>query len=410
MMDLQTFTNFLNQAVTDAATANQDQSVIAAATAKQAADEAANAAAVASAQAAAAPAVQTANASAAAAESALAQLLSIPTAVVILIFFLLSSVSRAEVVPIDVDLQTQNCNQNYCQRSTIRATGSGVAIGRTYDDKFSIVITAGHVLEGTIAKIWVDGKEAQHYATKLDSSDDIGIILVDAKFKYTPLTAFVEQGEQLTLCGYLQNTMQLEKRPGTAVSDGEATMPAEQGLSGGPLLNSNGQVAGICSGYVVTKTRKRQTIFTPGSRIQSFMKSRSVYIQQQTAPKPPAEKLPPAPPASNAPRSTTTKPESPPSPAPTLGPQQDVTAIASRLASIEAKISAIPAGPPGPPGTAGPTGLEGMMGPRGNPGVITIILQDASGNVIKKVDNVASGSTVELPVTKSLKAPAPPTS
>lgn len=337
-----------------------------------------------------------------------------PSLLLVLLLLLLPPSLFAEVVPIDVDLNvTSNCSQGYCQRSTVRGFGSGIVIGRTVDNKFAVVLTAGHVIQGDVKKIWVDGVEITHLVYKYDSEDDIAVLLVSCqsadamrkRWTVTPLTDTVQQGEQLTLCGYLQSSTDLESRSGTTLntSTAVASMPAEEGLSGGPLLNKQGQVAGVCSGYWTTRTRKRQTIFTPGGRINTFMRSKSIQVQGQSAPPPPVEKLPPLPKDSLR-QTTPSKGNSSPA------PQQDLSSLESRLASIEDKISKIPAGPQGPPGPAGP---EGIPGPRGNPGqagVITVILKDQSGNVIDTHPDIASGSTVTVPITKKLKAPSPPTS
>lgn len=323
-----------------------------------------------------------------------------------LLLLLLPPSLFAEVVPIDVDLNvTSNCSQGYCQRSVVRGFGSGIVIGRTVDDKFAVVLTAGHVIKGDVKKIWVDGVEITHLVYKYDSEDDIAVLLVKGRWTATPLTDLLSPGDSLTLCGYSQSSTDLESRSGTTLNTSTATasMPAEEGLSGGPLLNKQGQVAGICSGYWTTKTRKRQTIFTPGNRIHTFMRSKSIQVQGQSAPPPPTEKLPPLPKDSPRHNKPSTGNDSP-------TPQQDVSALESRLASIEAKISKISAGPPGPAGPEGIPGPRGNPGPAGPAGIITVILKDQSGNVIDTHSDIASGSTVTVPVTKKLKAPSPPTS
>lgn len=61
-----------------------------------------------------------------------------------------------------------------------------------------------------------------------------------------------------------------------------------------------------------------------------------------------------------------------------------------------------PMGPTGDVGPEGPPGPPGLRGVDGSPGVITVILQDVNGNTIKRVDGVRSGSTVRLPVSKTV--------
>lgn len=275
-----------------------------------------------------------------------------------------------------VEVQTvENCDSGYCQKVTNQ--GSGVVIGLTEDGRSSVVATVGHAFDGDVQSITVSGLPGQLVARKRDRNDDIAIVTVAYVW---PTSTLAETdpvpGTKLKLSGFPRG--ELTYRTGTAVTDDEASMQAEPGFSGGPLVNEQRQVCGMC--YARNPERNNRTVFTPASRIRTFVKARiRMKVVTEIAPPPPIV----------------------------------ASDIESRLAAIEKQLRAgTPEQKPDPiewphqavlPGPQGPPGKAGSPGVAGPPGVVTIILRDASGTVLNRQEAVASGSTIDLNVTKFLK-------
>lgn len=176
-----------------------------------------------------------------------------------------------------------------------------------------------------------------------------------------------------------------------------------QGQSGGGIFTSRG-LAGL-----VKWTSDANSFATPGSRVGDIARYYRVKLKVKVRTR-----------IANAPLYQPPPPPAPPPPAERPGvsdTSRKFQELNERVSSLETLIKNIPAGPAGPQGPAGeagskglagpmgpagPVGAVGPVGPAGPPGTVTVILVGPDGQEIKRAEQVQTGSTVRLDVTKVL--------
>jgi hypothetical protein len=149
-------------------------------------------------------------------------------------------------------------------------------------DNFGIVVTNWHVVRdarGPIEVIFPGGFTSKARAVKLDADWDLAALVV-WRPPLEPVkiaTAAPQPGDQLTICGYgpgvyraatgrcTQYYAPKENLPQQMV---ELNVEARQGDSGGPILNSRGELAGVLFG-----AGNGTTLGSYGGRVDQFLAS-----------------------------------------------------------------------------------------------------------------------------------------
>jgi hypothetical protein len=168
--------------------------------------------------------------------------------------------------------------------------GSGTLVD--VRDDFGIVITNWHVVrdaQGPIEVIFPGGFTSKARTLKLDADWDLAALVV-WRPPVEPVkiaTAAPQPGDQLTICGYgpgiyraatgrcTQYYAPKENLPQQMV---ELNVEARQGDSGGPILNSRGELAGVLFG-----AGNGTTLGSYGGRVDQFLASLAPNIGGQAA-------------------------------------------------------------------------------------------------------------------------------
>ena len=168
--------------------------------------------------------------------------------------------------------------------------GSGTLVD--VRDNFGIVVTNWHVVrdaQGPIEVIFPGGFTSKARALKLDADWDLAALVV-WRPPVEPVkiaTTAPQPGDQLTICGYgpgvyraatgrcTQYYAPKENLPQQMV---ELDVEARQGDSGGPILNSRGELAGVLFG-----AGNGTTLGSYGGRVDKFLASLAPDIGEQNA-------------------------------------------------------------------------------------------------------------------------------
>lgn len=140
------------------------------------------------------------------------------------------------------------------------AYGSGTLIDKR--DQYGLVLTNWHVVEGASSTIEVqfpDGFRSQARALKVDSDWDLAALVIwKPNCEPVPLASRAPQpGDILTICGYGSGDFRRATGRCTQYYSPQINLPRElveldvearQGDSGGPILNEQGELAGVLFG------------------------------------------------------------------------------------------------------------------------------------------------------------------
>ncbi|QDU87737.1 Serine protease [Pirellulimonas nuda] len=159
-----------------------------------------------------------------------------------------------------------------------QAFGSGTLID--VRDRYALVVTNWHVVEGAVGKIEVtfpSGFKSEALALKLDETWDLAALVI-----WRPPTEPVaiakrppQSGERLTICGYGQGEYRAisgqcrsyySPRTGYPQEIVELDVEARQGDSGGPIFNQRGELAGVLFG-----AGQGTTLGSFGPRVERFL-------------------------------------------------------------------------------------------------------------------------------------------
>lgn len=276
------------------------------------------------------------------------------------------------------------------------AFGTGTIIGD--DGQIATVLTAGHVVRGTVPPYTIHLSDGRRFGATLISFDEQNDL---AAFKIRspgirPVTVITEEPRgTLTYAGYGGGQFQSGRGTATNVNftqDGTRSMTgqARQGDSGGPILDENGRQVGVLFG-----TGQGEVLFTSGRPLANFLDM--VLPGRPGAIIPRNDQL-----KQTAPSRGCCDCESCNSPPPSGQPQQPSNdGLQSVLIRIEQRLELLeqrqgepgppgPAGPPGPKGDPGLTGI-GSIGPRGPQG------ERGPAGTPANVDQIAEAVIEKLP-------------
>jgi len=357
----------------------------------------------------------------------------------LLVVLLAFRVSSAQLVFVEAK---GVCQGSYCTAASVPIySGTGVAVDET-DDGAVVVATAGHIFEHPISSVRIGYKGQWHSASKIASvftgDDDLALLKVQGSIAVAPLGGDPCPGDTLTTAGF-EYSRTFKRFTGQCLSctDRHGLMQGTliEGMSGGPVSNANKEIVGIAvtrEGDVDPSTGRvvgYRTGFVPSYRIKEFIKIKVKTKRRYIGPVGPPRQLAGPTPVDSAPAPPAEKPvPTPDATVPTphpANPDANNAALVELIQKLSAKVDALAnrpvepgpkgdkgdkgdQGPVGTTGVTGKPGRDGAAGPKGDagkdgkPGVITVILQDAKGNIIKQVDDAVSGSTVRLDVTKSV--------
>lgn len=130
-----------------------------------------------------------------------------------------------------------------------------------------ILVTSAHVVEGADVIALYDskaGKAIEARVLSIDSSNDVAVLKADIKSKPIPLAAKFNQvrGEEVLTLGYPSPSVQGAEQKATfgrinattGVQDDirftQVDLPIQPGNSGGPLMNTRGEVTGIITATI----------------------------------------------------------------------------------------------------------------------------------------------------------------
>lgn len=166
------------------------------------------------------------------------------------------------------------------QERGAKAYGSGTLIDCR--DRYGLVVSNWHVVRDAVGKIEVvfpDGFRSEARAVKLDEHWDLAALVIwrprvaPARIASRP----PRPGEPLTICGYGQGEYReatgrctdfYSPEPGMPHELVELSVQARQGDSGGPILNSDGELAGVLFG-----AGQGTTLGSFGPRVEMFVAS-----------------------------------------------------------------------------------------------------------------------------------------
>lgn len=168
--------------------------------------------------------------------------------------------------------------------------GSGTLID--VRENFGMVITNWHVVRdatGTIEVIFPDGFKSKARAVKVDSDWDLAALVIwrPTVEPVSIAAAAPRPGDELTICGYGQGmyraltgrcTQYYAPRLDFPRHMVELDVEARQGDSGGPIFNTQGELAGVLFG-----AGEGTTLGSFGGRVEEFLASLAPNIGQATA-------------------------------------------------------------------------------------------------------------------------------
>lgn len=392
-----------------------------------------------------------------------------------IVILVVSSSRPANAQVVKIKATVQNCNTSSCTRTVFTMTG--VAVDETLDGKQTLIATCGHWAERTgpnpVFSVEHQGVEypASLLAYAMNDTDDMGLILADAKLPVSPVNPDANVDERVRLGGFAYSRNYYEFAGRVCNVNKSRTIlcpevPGQRphlGMSGGPAMTEVQGKLGVCGIVCGYFNDDGKAIYTPFSRVVDLYRLR-VKIRTKRFGKLLASPTPAAP-SATVPSPVEDKPQNPGFPIPDHeappvireagGASAAVLQqLVDQLSSLNAKVDRLEAagsgkgdkgdpgpkgepgapgkngtngvngvngvdgakgdkgdpgvkgdrgdkGDPGPKGEPGKPGAAGLPGPAGSPGVITVILQDANGQEIKRVDGVLAGSTVRLPVTRT---------
>lgn len=194
--------------------------------------------------------------------------------------------------------------------------GSGTLVD--VNDKYGLVLTNWHVVKdaaGNVIVSFPDGFQTPGYVVKTDRDWDLAAVAIwRPQAKPVPIAGAVPQrGEPLTIAGYGSGnyraqsgrcTQYLAPGPNMPYDIVEVSAAARHGDSGGPILNSRGELAGVLFGEGGGRTAG-----SAAARVRWFVASvglqpssdKPTQIAQSTTPTPPFAAAAPQVPASTLP-------------------------------------------------------------------------------------------------------------
>ena len=239
-------------------------------------------------------------------------------------------------------------------------TGTVVAVSSTH----SLVVTAAHVVSGNPRTITVIHPTGNYAARVLKTGHGADLAALEtAPIPNVNGIAIAEPGSKLGVMFGFGSTNRLHQHSGTYLSaarrlsdvesDNRFSFASDQGDSGGPVINANGELFGILWGgdsstsIVVSTVKLRRFLFDDEKCFRFFKRQpRQINV---TITNPPVAVTPLPMPAPIEPM--------PVQPAPIVVPAPSVVVG--------------PPGPAGPVGAQGPSGPVGPQGPAGVPGTST---------------------------------------
>lgn len=264
----------------------------------------------------------------------------------------------------------------------------------------SLVLTCSHAFRGQDAgkPIRIDwapkpGWSASGTLLEVDHRRDLALVILDGQWQYVSPLAPQRTRAQVA-CGYDEMRWPAVEARATEIGSQDnwtiTREPPIPGRSGGPLLDGNGDVVGICSmrapdhGLYVTWASCKQFVETtcPGGICPS--QPRPYFPPLGSAPGYPSPYSPPQPWTPSPPPSS--PPVAGPSPSPGGGsitpvsPSAEMVRINASLEKITLQLAELGhlrqdvedlkkrPGVPGPRGEAGPAGRDGLPGAQGDRG------------------------------------------
>lgn len=318
------------------------------------------------------------------------------------------------VVKVQIDFP--ECTGTYCTQ--VRDSGSGVIVSGEAG-RYAIATNA-HVirdalLTGDKARYTVHIRGRTYRARPIvnQPQDDVAIleVVTPDDLPVAEMGDSTAPGDQVISLGYPDGgpLQQLSTRVDRQVQNGNFVMPgvSRSGHSGGGVFRGR-QLVGLhyaggvdrpeCHAVAIHKVKHCMRAVGLRWRDKRFTVQLGDAAKFVVPPAPPA----PPPPADRQVDSDTSR---------------KLQALTDRLTAIEGLIKNIPAGAPGPPGPSGAAGADGKPGPAGPngpagpaglagatgpAGVVTVILVGPDGKEIKRAEQVQTGSTVRLDITKIL--------
>lgn len=151
------------------------------------------------------------------------------------------------------------------KQSVVKVVGEGDCHGTGIVIDTYRILTAGHVVEKcATAVIFQDGTERKVVEKITNNVDDLGIMFVSVPegVPALPLAKQYLVGEPVTLLGYPES-LPLTANTGTILSDEPTGVPGTtserltdalvaEGMSGGPVVNDNGELVGVITGGIMT--------------------------------------------------------------------------------------------------------------------------------------------------------------
>jgi len=247
------------------------------------------------------------------------------------------------------------------------AYATGIVLDETHDKAY--ILTVSHATTGMdTAEVLIDGRRYPATIVGEDSRRDIALLTTAPLGQGRAATTeqYPATGAPVLLGGWAEGRQPILIKGTMDRADGRSVVirgHAELGQSGGPII-SDGKVIGM----IVDSTSDRVT----GPSITAIRTSLARYLPRWSTPPAPTHP-PPAISSHDA-----------------GGSEPEANSLASRIAAIETTLESIRSArcPPGP---------------RGPPGTVTVTLIAPNGEVIKNIENVRSGSTVQLKVRQFLK-------
>ena len=299
-----------------------------------------------------------------------------------------------------------------CPDSTGRWLGTGTIIAR--DETHSYIITAHHVIRdgGPQVYFYPPGQQRVLCEIVQTNSANDWALLRSRKLEIKPAKCAlledvaIQPGDEVAAYGYASGQFSSSSgvvKQFVSGDDGrtwnmvETTCIAMPGMSGGPIVGTNGHVIGVITGY-----GDGRSVGPCLPRLRAVIRK---LLPQRRRTRPVLVVNPPAIPLPTAPL-----PDIPGfDPLPTA-PCPDIiefeTRITEKLLEIEARIDALhlKAGPPGKDGVAGPPGPRGPAGSDSIPidlqawadaNPISVELYDTNGEQIDQT-TVSLGGTLKL--------------